>query len=66
MAAKAKHQVGEIWEIKTDDRSVQIERPDGAVVEVVAVDGVAVYALTTPGDYRAGTHHVTATTADNT
>lgn len=64
MAKTATQQVGTTWEISTTKDSLPVERPDGAVVDVVAVDGVVLHVLTQAGDYRAGTHHVTATAAD--
>lgn len=56
--------VGSVWEINTTKDSLEVERPDNVVVEVAATDGVVLHVLTVPGDYRAGTHHVTAISAD--
>lgn len=66
MTDKIKQPLGSLWEIPTRKDTIEIERPDGSTVTVASSGGTALHVLTIPGDYRAGTKHITATDVDPT
>lgn len=61
MTAKNEQPVGSTWDIASRKAVVQIERPDGVFIDVATESGHALHVLTIPGDYKAGTTHITAT-----